>query len=419
MAAPSLSKADWMESSLLTRDVVYEISRSWASSGTPGTNSVVAENSVEWSEGLTLSAEDLLMLRAEKAAYTVLAALPSGCRGEPGAAELERLMARERILETELALVSAALAEAGVDHLLLRGPALGRSYPPGWKRQYNDLDVLVRYEEQLTTALDALAAHGYYLARPIVCRAQRGRSWLGVALNKTVPRLGHPAYLDLATLGPGLGAGGAFVLPDAAWEGLERLEGTRAGVSSGIPVLTADWQAAVFAVELVERQGRFVARDLLDLCALDRVGARWPEVALLLSDAPEALAALCRAADSFGLPYDLRPRAAPGPVRGAGERGPGWRERVPAVVAGAQRAGRKVSPRATRTLIRRFPTRLWYRLGLPVYLLPTTPGFPGYAWPGTVGPQTAGLRGFVAQVQPLVPPGYTAAVFKPDAGAAA
>jgi hypothetical protein len=29
------------------------------------------------------------------------------------------------------------------------------------------------------------------------------------------------------------------------------------------------------------------------------------------------------------------------------------------------------------------------------------------------------LRGYVAQVQPLVPPGYTAAVFTPTRGAAA
>lgn len=395
----------------------------------------------------------------------MLAALSPGQLGPAGRAELDRLVQRERILQEELTLVARTLAATGAEHLLLRGPAMGRGYPPGWRRQYNDLDVLLRHEEQLTAVLEALAEHGYHLARPIVCRAQRGRAWLAAALNRTVPGLGHPAYLDLSTLGPGLGATGAFVLPDAAWASLERLactgagpeagseartgKGTQvgteagteagAGASAGIPVLAAHWQAAVFVVELVERAGCFVDRDLLDLRSLELAGACWPEVARRLSGAPEALAALREAADSFGLALDLRAdgvpeaaaarrRAAAAPIRPGlttrcGSRGHAvavaWRTRIPAAVARAQRAGRKVNPRATRTLIRRFPTRLWYRLGLPVYLLPVAPGFRGYAGPGTVGPQTGGLRGFVAQVQPLVPPGYTAAVFKPSNGGAA
>jgi hypothetical protein len=404
------SVAGWMQH-MISHDVMHEISRSWTGSGNFGNNLISPERSLDFLDGYVPSGAEMSVLREQKTAYTVLAALP-GPLGAPGAAELARLGRRERILEAELAVVAGALAEAGVAHLLLRGPAIGRRYPPGWKRQYNDLDVLLRREEQMTAALDALATRGYYLARPIVCRKQERRTWLAVALNKTVPGLEHPMYLDLATLGPGLGASRAFVLPDAAWAECETLARTSGDV--GIPVLATDWQAVVFAVELVEREGRFVDRDLLDLHALDLARARWPEVAGRLSGAPRALAALRRAAESFGLTLDLRSPAAPRRSTLSA-----WRERVPAAFARAQRAGRKVSPGVTRALVRRFPTRLWYRLGLPLYLLPTTAGFRGYGAPGTVGPQTGGLRGFVAQVQPLVPPGYSAAVFKPALGAAA
>jgi hypothetical protein len=408
------SVAGWMQH-MISHDVMHEISRSWTGSRNFGDNLISGAGSLDFPDGYVLSGEEMSVLREQKTAYTVLAALP-GPLGEPGAAELARLGRRERILEAELAVVAGALAEAGVAHLLLRGPAIGRRYPPGWKRQYNDLDVLLRREEQMTAALNALATRGYYLARPIVCRKQERRTWLGVALNKTVPGLGHPMYLDLATLGPGLGASRAFVLPDAAWAECEPLTGSAVGEVGevGIPVLATDWQAVVFAVELVEREGRFVDRDLLDLHALDLARTRWPEVAGRLSGAPQALAALRRAAESFGLALDLRSPVVP-------RRSPlfAWRERVPAAFARAQRAGRKVSPGVTRALVRRFPTRLWHRLGLPLYLLPTTAGFRGYGAPGTVGPQTGGLRGFVAQVQPLVPPGYSAAVFKPALGAAA
>ncbi len=127
-------------------------------------------------------------LKKTKAAYTVLHAwaargLPLG----PGAeAELERLRTRETVLDQELAAASACLTTAGVEHILLRGHALGIRYPTGQVRQYNDVDLLVRDGAALPAALTALRALDYYIARPVVCRRDRAGLWAGVALNRRV-----------------------------------------------------------------------------------------------------------------------------------------------------------------------------------------------------------------------------------------
>ena len=348
---------------------------------------------------------DLAVLRTEKLAFTVLAALDRPELTLHQTMEVERLTTRESVLEAELVRIARVLGSAGIEYLLLRGPALGRMYPSGWKRQYNDVDLVLRRTDQVPQALERLTRLGYYLARPMVCRAQGHRSWLGIALNRTLSGLGHPMYLDLTTLGPALSAGHALVLPEAAWE-------SRDSVSLGgteVPVLDPTWQAVVFAVELVERAGQLIGRDRLDLVALERGRARWADVAEHLAAAPSALAALIEAAQAFDLDLPLPDRD-----RVPGTPGVDWRAGLLRCLDRAQRWGRRVSPRGTRRLLRRIPASGWYRLGLPLYLLPVLDGWPGYEPPGVCGPHTAGLSGFVPQLLPLVPRGYTDAAFRPS-----
>ncbi|WP_433475105.1 nucleotidyltransferase family protein [Spirillospora sp. CA-142024] len=334
-------------------------------------------------------------------------------------AELSRLRRRTAILERELATVGATLNRGGADYVLLRAVGLSRFYPDGWVRQYNDVDILLRDDRSLPAALDRLRGLGYYLARPIASRRSGTGLWLGLALNRQVSDLGHPMYLDLTTLGPALSRARSLTLPEDAWRRREQV--TVAGTP--IPVLDPTWQAVVFAGEMVERDGAYQPRDALDLVMLHRGGARWPEVAARLRSAPDAAEALGRVAElarsslpAAGLGTDppvSRP-AGRWPLPGAPSRLPYWRDAVVEASDALVRAVRRVSPRAARHLVERAPARAWFAAGLPVYLLPVPPPqvHPGVFRGGT-GRQTAGLSGLRGRVYPLVPRGYSKAVFTP------
>lgn len=358
-------------------------------------------------DGATLDA-----LKETKAAYSVLHAwaardLPLGPRAR---AELERLRNRERVLGRELAAACACLTAAGIEHILLRGHALGIRYPEGQVRQYNDVDLLLRDGAALPAALAALSALDYYVARPVVCRRDRAGLWAGAALNRRVEGLGHPMYLDITTLGPGLDRATALPLPADAWAGVRSL--TVLGAS--VPVLGTTWQAVVFAVELVERNGEFIFRDLLDLLALDRDGTDWDAVAAALAEAPAAAAALVRLhrlARAAGIPVgDL-----PARVRADRARPPIPVRCRRATVRALDRLvtrSRAHSPARARRIVALFPVRAWFALGLPVFVLPPAAG---QEPPGGAVLRAVGLPGHHALVYPLVRPGYSRAAFVPPA----
>jgi hypothetical protein len=354
-------------------------------------------------------------LKETKAAYTALDAwaaqgLPLGPQA---GAELERLRTRERVLGRELAAASACLTAAGIEHILLRGDALGTRYPQGQVRQYNDVDLLLREGTALPRALTALRALDYYLARPVVCRRDRAGLWAGAALNRRVEGLGHPMYLDVTTLGPGLDRASALPLPAEAWAGVRHL--TVLGTS--VPVLSTTWQAVVFALELVERNGEFIFRDLLDLLALERDGTEWDAVAAALvgaggaAAAAAALADLHRVARETGIPVGELPAR----MRAV-------RVRPPVALRCRRRAVRALDhlvartrahdPVRARRLVTLFPVRAWFALRLPVFVLPpATDQEP----PGGAVLRAVGLPGHHALVYPLVRPGYSRTAFAPAA----
>lgn len=75
--------------------------------------------------------------------------------------DFQRFSVRAYLLDAELAAVSAALAGAGVDVLLLKGAALGRTvYASTAERPAGDLDLLIR-SEQVERARQALHDLGY------------------------------------------------------------------------------------------------------------------------------------------------------------------------------------------------------------------------------------------------------------------
>ncbi|MGW7244230.1 nucleotidyltransferase family protein [Streptomyces sp. NPDC054804] len=352
-------------------------------------------------------------LKETKTAYTVLQAwaardLPLGPEAE---AELDRLRTRETVLDQELAAASACLTTAGIEHILLRGHALGTRYPAGQVRQYNDVDLLLRDGAALPGALTALCALGYYIARPVVCRRDRAGLWAGVALNRRVEGLGHPMYLDITTLGPGLDRASALPLPDEAWARVRDLP----VLGIPVPVLDTTWQAVVFAVELVERGGEFIFRDQLDLLALDRDEADWDAVVAALAEAPAAAAALAelhRIARRTGIPVREVPlRAPPTPGRTATVPTRCRRVAVKALDRLVARS-RAHNPARARRLVGLFPVRPWFRLGLPVFVLPPAAG---QEPPGGAVLRAVGLPDHQALVYPLVRPGYSRTAFAPPA----
>jgi hypothetical protein len=82
-------------------------------------------------------------------------------------ANAARRAIRFALQERQHAAVLNALAVAGVETIVLKGPALARTiYPSPSLRQSGDLDVLVHQEDWLTTH-EALLAEGYWSVQPL------------------------------------------------------------------------------------------------------------------------------------------------------------------------------------------------------------------------------------------------------------
>jgi Uncharacterised nucleotidyltransferase len=186
-------------------------------------------------EEVELPAADPAQLRRHKVTGSYL-------RLRPGdGTESRRQRHRAAVLADELADVAGRLASAGVEHAVLRGPAIGRFYPPGWPREANDVDLVLRRPPDLATAFDALAPAGWFPARPVTTRRERGvgGTWAAAALNKLRPDLDHPVYLDLTVGGPAVDRCRCVVLPAAAWAGAGRVRIRDADVAGFGPVMPA------------------------------------------------------------------------------------------------------------------------------------------------------------------------------------
>jgi len=111
-----------------------------------------------------------------------------------------REVARTLALDLVAADVVHALREAGVESVLLRGPAVARLYPPGTVRAYVDVDLLVP-PGALGPAGEALLALGFErVAEDAELRGHRpahAHEWL---------RLGDGAAVDLHRTLSGVGA---------------------------------------------------------------------------------------------------------------------------------------------------------------------------------------------------------------------
>jgi hypothetical protein len=324
---------------------------------------------------------------------------------EDGPQRLEAIASKRAILEHELALVSAALDEIGVEFCVLRGFAVQAVYPAGVRRQFNDVDICLRDGTYVPRALTTLAANGYYVARPLVARRGRGATWLGIALNKRVPSLQEPLYLDLVVGGPGVTPLHAWTLSAQAWEGI--VDARVAGAT--VPLLAPTPSLAACIVELHERED-LLARDYIDLELLRRAGASFERAAAELSGLPldRELALARRGAAEHELP-DLaqalasmpslrqppsRSRRALDPRRGS------------AVAYGVVRVVTQLLerrfPRVALALARHTPSGLAFRLGVPVYLVRAAEPRP---------PRAPIVPGFAARLRPLLDEDELAAAF--------
>ena len=105
-----------------------------------------------------------LRQRGEDARDGVPAAVPAGV-WEALRADFFGAAARRMVVERQLARVLAAVEEAGVPILVVKGPAAGAFYPHPAMRTYGDLDVLVP-EDRLGAAEAALNGLGYRAVKP-------------------------------------------------------------------------------------------------------------------------------------------------------------------------------------------------------------------------------------------------------------
>lgn len=322
--------------------------------------------------------------------------------------EEARQRRRAAVLADELAGVTGRLGAAGVEHALLRGPAVAQFYPAGWPREANDIDLVVRHPRQLAVALDALTPAGWFTARPVVTRRDRGAggSWAAAALNKLRPDLGHPVYLDLTVGGPAVDRSRCVPVPDAAW-------------ASAIPVRVADSDVPAFdpthlvvllAVEWMEREEP-TGRDLMDFVVLrDRV-VDWDYVGRQIRDhrLQRGVHSLSRLAASAGLADVAEQLRRLTPTGGSAGRT--WRLRTLAGVDRLYIQGMRRNPVATLAVVERLPAAAWFAGGLPVYAYP--PRRDGRPLRGAAGRAAGGLAGYRARVRPVAEDADVDDVFGP------
>ncbi|HZN77421.1 MAG TPA: GNAT family N-acetyltransferase [Micromonosporaceae bacterium] len=308
-------------------------------------------------------------LRRDKLLSPYLRLAVAGAEEANGAwpRELARQQHRAAVLAAELRTVDRCLREHGVEYAVLRGPALQRCYPLGWPREANDIDVLVPNPRGLAGTIAAVAEHGYYVARPVVCRRDptAGGVWAAAALNRRRPDLGHPVYLDVAAGGLAIDSTRCLPIPAAAWD-------TRTTVTEHGSTFSAfaPTQLAVnFAVELMERD-QPICRDLLDFIVIARQQVDWAEVRAQVRrhDVTHGLDALAELATAAGA---TEPAERLSWLTAGGSRSRyHWRARMFGLTDRAYRFGRRVSARLTLATVERLPARPWFGAGLPVYAYP-------------------------------------------------
>lgn len=296
-----------------------------------------------------------------------------------------RIQEKRSLLEAEAACLSEVAAAVGARHLFMRGFAYQALYPPGYVRQFNDLDLAIASEAELARLLPELERRGYYSSRPPVVRRDfdhPGGRWMVLALNRRHPQLAEPLMLDLYLGGPSITRHTHWLLADELYERGRLLE--LGGGAAFVPDATSCLLG--FVVECFERD-RLCARDFLDLQALaeaqpDAVDLAREIARLELGGKALELAA---AAEAVGheLPAALlREAAGRRPLR-LGHLWPRlWREsrvRAPVRALHAALAGRLEQledrfPETALDICASLPPRLTFELGLPLFLFSMAPG---------------------------------------------
>lgn len=173
------------------------------------------------------------------------------------ASRLATLASHRDTLETIQVSIAGALARLGIAHLFVKGFSVGKKYPQGLPRQFNDIDLLVRDVHQLQPVISALAELGFEIRA--LGLGRRGTDsppsvavMLGGRDGACLPRVEVnfevlPIYWSTGLL-----------LPDAAW-------------GRPIPTELGPVPAPVDAllIQLAEcAERRLQIRDALDLVAL-------------------------------------------------------------------------------------------------------------------------------------------------------
>lgn len=144
------------------------------------------------------AAARLLALAERHRVVPLLAAGTAGAAREPFRRRGLALAQQTVRLERELADIAAALACAGVEFLVLKGPALARqAYAEPGLRAYDDLDLWVASPD-LETAVRTLEAAGYCRKEPLSPRAAACARRAGIEVA-----LVHPEHRRLVELAHG------------------------------------------------------------------------------------------------------------------------------------------------------------------------------------------------------------------------
>ncbi len=170
---------------------------------------------------------------------------------------------KRNILIDELVSVNTIAEQNNISYVVLRGFSLQSYYPKNYIRQFNDIDILVKTEEDLALILPKLQELGYFIAKPLTVRYQPESSnklWMGIALNKIVPELDHPIYLDVTLGGPSISFQTHYSLDEISWERITYISLRDIKIPSFAPIDSI----LVLLSETFERTNLYI-RDLLDL----------------------------------------------------------------------------------------------------------------------------------------------------------
>lgn len=177
----------------------------------------------------------------------------------------EKVRNKKEVLIDEVSLIAHHLAKTNINYALLRGFGFQSYYPPGYNRQFNDIDVIVKTIEDFNNIMDLFLGLDYFIAKPMVIRKQKSKFdhdsvWIGVALNKRTDKLDHPIMVDITLGGPSISHQSHYPLDERSWNSLQFIETGNVNV----PILSDTDNFLVLLCESYERKSLYI-RDLLDM----------------------------------------------------------------------------------------------------------------------------------------------------------